>query len=99
MLDTHPHVITSVEITEVKSVHVVMPDDIPNPAWLSGGMPSYHQQRWGANLLGAHGIVLFPSAVSKLSWNLVFEPIAARDRYRLRLQTRLSVDTRLNWPA
>lgn len=99
VLDTHPHVITSVEITEVKSVHVVMPDDIPNPAWLSGGMPSYHQQRWGANLLGAHGIVLFPSAVSKLSWNLVFEPIAARDRYRLRLQTRLSVDTRLNWPA
>jgi RES domain-containing protein len=99
VLDAHPHVLTSIEITEAENVHVVTPDDVPNPAWLSGGMPSRNQQRWGANLLAAYGIVMIPSAVSKQSWNLVFEPDAARERYRLRLQIRLSVDTRLNRPA
>lgn len=96
VLDTHPHVLTSLEVSEVEGVHVVMPADIPNPAWLSGGTPSRNQQTWGATLLAKHAIVLFPSAVSKESWNLVFEPSLARERYRLRSQTRLSVDTRLS---
>jgi len=98
VLDTNPHILTSFEVPNVASVRVVMPDEIPNPAWLSGGTPSRNQQNWGASLLGEHGIVLFPSAVSKRSWNLVFEPVLARDRYHLRSQERLSVDTRLNPP-
>jgi RES domain-containing protein len=76
-----------------------MPGDIPNPAWLHGGTPSANQQAFGATLLAAHAFVLFPSAVSKLSWNLVFEPGAARGKYRLRSQERLVVDTRLNPPS
>ncbi len=96
VLDTQPHVLTSLEIPDSTHVRVVMPDEIPNPAWLWGGTPSIHQQAWGAGLIQSHSFVLFPSAVSKRSWNLVFEPGAAHSAYRLRSQERLSVDTRLN---
>ena len=96
VLDTHPHVLTSLEIADSTAVRVVRPEEIPNPAWLNGGTPSRNQQRWGADLLNQHGVVVFPSAVSKRSWNLVLEPTVAQGRYRLRSQERLSVDTRLN---
>jgi RES domain-containing protein len=99
VLDTRPHVLSRIEISNVKSVRIVMPAEIPNPAWLEGGTPSRNQQHWGADLLSAHGIVLFPSAVSKKSWNLVFQPDLARGLYRLRAQTPLSVDTRLSPPS
>ena len=98
VLDTQPHMLTSIEIPDTTRVRVVMPDEIPNPAWLSGGTPSVHQQAWGAKLLGSHGFVLFPSAVSKRSWNLVFEPSMAHGRYKVRTQERLSVDTRFSPP-
>jgi RES domain-containing protein len=61
-------------------------------------MPGANQQAFGAALLAAHVFVLFPSAVSKLSRNFVFEPGAARGRYRLCAQQRL-VDTRLDPPS
>ena len=96
VLDSQPHVLTSLEITEVNAVHIVMPEQVPNPAWLEGGTPSKHQQSWGAELLKAHGIVLFPSSVSKHSWNVIFEPVLAAGLYQLRSQERLSVDTRLS---
>ena len=95
-MDTQPHVLTSFEIPDIAPVRVVMPDEIPNPAWLAGGTPSVYQQAWGAKLLGSHGFVLFPSAVSKRSWNLVFEPSIANGRYKVRSQERLSVDTRFS---
>jgi RES domain-containing protein len=98
VLDTQPHTLTSLEIEDAAHVKVVMPGEIPNPAWLHGGTPSAHQQAWGAGLLGAHAFVLFPSAVSKRSWNLVFEPATANGRYRLRTQERMVIDTRLNPP-
>lgn len=93
-LDTQPHTLTGIEILDAPHTHVVMPGDIPDPAWLHGGMPSANQQTFGAKLLAAHVFVLFPSAVSKLTWNLVFEPNAARSKYKLRSQERLVVDTR-----
>lgn len=96
VLDTRPHVLTSFEISTVDGIQVVMSEQIPNPAWLEGGTPSRHQQQWGGELLERHGIVLFPSSVSKKSWNLVFEPLVAAGRYRVRSQDRLSVDTRLS---
>lgn len=99
VLDTVPHVLTSLEIVDATRVHVVMPADIPNPAWLHGGTPSAYQQAWGATLLEANGFVLFPSAVSKRSWNLVFGPTAAHGKYKLRSQERLVVNTRLNPPV
>lgn len=96
VLDLQPHVLTSFEVTDRIGMRVVMPDEIPNPAWLHGGIPSANQQLWGADLLAQHGFVLFPSAVSHHSWNLVFEPQRASGRYRQRSQGRLSIDTRLN---
>jgi RES domain-containing protein len=99
VLDTQAHTLTSFEVLDPRQARVVMPDEVPNPAWLHGGIPSSGQQGWGADMLAAHGFVLFPSAVSKRSWNLVFEPDVAKGKYRRRSQERLVVDTRLNQPA
>ena len=96
VLDTQPHVLTSFVVTAPDSARIVQPDELPNPAWLHGGTPSAGQQKFGANLLGKHGFVVFPSAVSKQSWNLVFEPGMAHLKYRLRSQQRLVLDTRLS---
>ncbi len=105
VLDTQPHVLSCVLIeplageaggTGQRGVRVVQPDELPNPAWLHGGTPSAGQQRFGADLLAEHGVVLLPSAVSKCSWNLVFSPAAAAGRFHLKHQQRLVVDTRLN---
>lgn len=98
VLDTRPHVLTCLEILDVTNVRVVQPGDIPNPAWLHGGTPSGGQQSFGATLLSQHDFVLFPSAVSKKSWNLLFDPLRALGKYRLNAQELLVVDTRLNPP-
>jgi RES domain-containing protein len=96
VLDTAPHALTSIEIVNSRGVRVVMPEEIPNAAWLHGGTPSANQQAFGAALLAAHDFVVIPSAVSKQSWNLVFEPGRAQGKYRQRWQERLVVDTRLS---
>lgn len=98
VLDTQPHTLTSFVVQRSAKVQVVQPEELPNPAWLHGGAPSAGQQAWGAQLLAAHGFVIFPSAVSKRSWNLVFEPGRASGLYQIRQQERLVVDTRLNPP-
>jgi RES domain-containing protein len=98
LLDTKAHVLTSLEVQGAADVHVVYPEDVPNPAWLHGGIPSFGQQHFGAELLQQHHFVLLPSAVSKRSWNMVFDPARAARKYKLRSQERLVVDTRLNPP-
>ena len=102
VLDTRPHVLSCLQLLPRSAtdagVRVVLPDELPNPAWLHGGSPSAGQQRFGASLLAEHGVVLLPSAVSKCSWNLVFSPEAAAGRWQLLHQQRLVVDTRLNPP-
>ena len=45
------------------NIHVVRPEDVPNPNWLRPGMPSDGQQGFGDRWLGAHGFVLIPSSV------------------------------------
>lgn len=104
VLDTQPHVLTCLQVdlppagaTE-GGVAVVQPADLPNPAWLHGGVPSAGQQQFGAALLAAHGVVVLPSAVSKCSWNLVLSPGVAAGRWRLLHQQPLVVDTRLHPP-
>lgn len=96
VLDTQPHVLTAFEVAKVDEVRIVEPEEVPNPAWLQGSLPSAGQQRWGADLLREHAFVVIPSAVSKRSWNLLFDPDRARMLYQLRTQERLVVDTRLN---
>lgn len=98
VLDTKAHVLTSMEVLNVTNVHVVHPADVPNPAWLHGGSPSIGQQNFGADLLRKHDFVLLPSAVSKMSWNMVFDPVRSAGKYKLRSQERLVIDTRLNPP-
>ena len=98
-LDVVPHVLTSVIIDAVADVHVVQPDDVANPDWLRSGIPSAGQQEFGDALLMRHRFVAIPSAVSRMSWNLVFTAATAGDSYRVRSQARFSLDTRLNPPG
>lgn len=97
VLDTQAYTLTCVEITQAP-LHVVQPEDVPNPAWLVPGTPSAGQQAFGSQLLAQHGIVLFPSAVSRFSWNLVLDPDRAGGRYLRHSQAPFSLDTRLHPP-
>lgn len=96
VLDVEPHVLSSFEVADPAQVKVVMPDEVPNPAWLQATLPSAGQQRWGVALVSQHAFVLLPSTVSRQSWNLIFDPDRARRLYRLHSQERLVVDTRFN---
>jgi RES domain-containing protein len=97
-LDTVPHVLTGMTISEPSSVHVVEPGSVPNPNWLRPGIPGAGQQAFGNGLLAKHKFILIPSAVSIHSWNLIFVGTAAAGAYALKLQERFALDTRLNPP-
>ncbi|WP_376966833.1 RES domain-containing protein [Azospirillum sp. A26] len=97
-LDTVPHVLTALTVTDPAAVHVVTPADLPNPNWLRPGIPSVGQQQFGDALLNGHKFVLIPSAVSPHSWNLLFAASAAAGAYRMRSQERFALDTRLHPP-
>lgn len=86
-------------VADPADVHVVEPDAVPNPNWLRPGIPSAGQQGFGDGLLAAHSFVAIPSAVSTLSWNLIFDPGRASGRYALRSQAPFALDTRLHPPA
>lgn len=96
VLDTQPFMLTSLTIMGPAHVKVVLPGDVPNPAWLHSGIPSAGQQEFGAALLDAHPFVTLPSVVSKRSWNVVFRPERATGMYAMLGQDRLVLDTRLN---
>ena len=100
VLDTRPHVLSCLQINPLPDgqpgVQVVMPEALPNPAWLHGGVPGAGQQRFGAGWLASPGVLVIASAVSRHSWNLVFSPDVAGARVRLLQQQRLVIDTRLN---
>lgn len=98
-LDTVPHVLTSFEIREPSTIHVVDMGDIPNANWLRPGIPSAGQQHFGDALLATHMFVLLPSTVSHHSWNLVFDPARASGLYTLRSQEDFALDTRLHPPT
>jgi RES domain-containing protein len=98
-LDTVPHVLTAVAITEPGSVHVVVPESVPNLNWARPGIPGAGQQAFGDALLARHKFVLIPSAVSTHSWNLIFVGAAAAAVYRVRFQEPFALDTRLHPPA
>ena len=97
-LDMVAHVLTSVLITEPASVHVVLPNVVPNANWLRPGLPSAGQQAFGDGLLSAHPFVLIPSAVSTHSWNLIFDFDVAKTFYSIQSQEDFALDTRLHPP-
>jgi RES domain-containing protein len=98
-LDTVPHVLTSFEVLDHKSIQVVMPAAVPNKNWLVPGTPSAGQQKYGDALLAKHVFVAIPSAVSSFSWNLIFDADRATGHYKLLAQTAFALDTRLNPPV
>jgi RES domain-containing protein len=98
-LDTVPHVLTALTVTDPKSVLVVNPADVPNPNWLRPGIPSAGQQDFGDGLLARHRFVVIPSVISTQSWNLVFVGTTASGTYAVRSQEQFALDTRLHLPA
>jgi RES domain-containing protein len=98
-LDTVPHTLTALTISDPASVHVVYPSDVANPNWLRPGMASAGQQAFGDALLKRHKLLLIPSAVSTHSWNLIFVGASAAGVYGLRSQEPFALDTRLHPPA
>jgi RES domain-containing protein len=99
VLDTLPHALTAMTITETTSVHIVDPASVPNPNWLRPGIPGAGQQALGDALLAQHKFVMIPSAVSAHSWTLIFVGATAIGAYVLRSQELLALDTRLHPPA
>jgi RES domain-containing protein len=98
-LDTVPHVLTAFEIDDPGSVHVVAPEQVPNPNWLRPCPPSAGQQAFGDALLARRPVIVVPSAVSTHSWNLILAVAGPAPRRRPRLQERFALDTRLHPPA
>jgi RES domain-containing protein len=96
VLDTVPHMLTAFTVQNPAAVHVVWPDDVPNPNWLRPGMPGAGQQQYGDALLAAHPFVVIPSAVSTHSWNLIFDSARAAGAFSPIVQERFALDTRLH---
>lgn len=99
VLDTVPHMLTSFNVLNPATVHVVQPSGVPNPNWLRPGIPSAGQQQFGDALLGKHLFVVIPSAVSTHSWNLIFDSVRAAGQYSLGTQELFALDTRLHPPV
>lgn len=94
-LDTVPHVLTALAIAKPSAIHVVEPNML-DPAWLRPGLPDEKQQAFGDGLLKARDFIAIPSAVSRHSWNLVFDSTRARGSYTLELQENFVLDPRLH---
>lgn len=95
-LDTVPHVLTAVTISNPADVHVLTPAKIPDSSWSRPGIPGAGQQAFGDSLLAEHMFIVIPSAVSIHSWNLIFIGTNAVDGYVLRSQEPFVLDTRLH---
>lgn len=95
VLDSRPHVLSSARIADPALIHVVRPEDVPNPNWLHPGIPNGNQQAFGTDLLTRHRFVLIPSAVSSHSWNLIFDASKPATDYADVRQERFALDPRL----
>jgi RES domain-containing protein len=98
-LDTMPHVLTAMLITDPSRVQIVEPISVPNLNWLRPGIPSAGQQAFGDALLASRAFIVIPSAVSTHSWNVIFVAATATGSYSIRLQEDFALDTRLHPPV
>lgn len=96
VLDTKAHTLTSAQIKDPSVIHVVHPDDVPNPNWLVPGSHGPGQQGFGDQLLRDHLFALLPSTVSRHSWNLIFDADRARGLFEDVQQERFALDPRLH---
>lgn len=98
-LNAVPHVLSSAVLrVPWQRVRVVQPDVVPNRLWLYPSAFSSAQQDFGRTLLAAHDFVAIPSAVSRRSWNLLFDASKAAGKYELNMQEALDLDPRLDPP-
>lgn len=97
-LDTVPHTLTWARITDPTKAHIVTAPDVPSPSWLRPGAISAGQQAFGDILLRTHTFVLIPSVVSAHSWNVIFDPAAAKGHYDSVTQGPFALDPRLHLP-
>lgn len=95
VLDKAPHILTSARIVDPARLFVVAPEAVPNPNWLTPAAPSKNQQAFGADLLRTHGCILIASAVSRHSWNLIFDADQAEGLFTDVVQERFALDPRL----
>jgi RES domain-containing protein len=95
-LDTVPHVLTAIDISDPASVFIVQPATVPDANWLRPGIPSAGQQAFGDNLLATHKFVVIPSVVSTASWNIIFIASQAAGAYAVRSQDGFALDARLH---
>ena len=95
ILDTQPHTLTSACVIKAKMIAVIRPEDLPNPNWLTPGTPNRNQRMFGDALLAQHRFVLIPSAVSRHSWNLIFDAAKPVSDYGDVTQERFALDPRL----
>ena len=86
-------------ILDPSKLRVVQPDDVPDPNRPTPATPSRNQQAFGGEPLRTHGCILIPSAVSRHSWNLVFDASRAEGLHRDVVQKRFALDPRLQAPA
>ncbi|NUT77635.1 RES domain-containing protein [Pseudomonas sp. C1C7] len=97
-LDSESYILTEVRILDRAEVLVIKPEDIANQNWLVPGSPSRSQQEYGESLLESRPFVIFPSCVSRHSWNLLMNPALAEGHFEVVLQERFALDGRLNPP-
>jgi RES domain-containing protein len=98
VLDTVAHTLTWATVQDLGGVRVVTAAEVPNGNWLRPGLPSAGQQAFGDSLLRSCAFALIPSVVSTHSWNVIFDPAAARGRYGDLSQEPFALDTRLHPP-
>jgi RES domain-containing protein len=95
-LDTVPHTLLEIEISDPARVHVVDLATIPNPHWLHPGAVSAGQQAFGNVLLATYPLVVLPSVVSSHSWNLLVDVAGAAGLFKLRCSEHFALDPRLS---
>ena len=95
VLHTQPHILTSARIANPGLIQVVHPPDVPNPNWLTPASLNRNQQHFGDTLLAGHRFVLIPSAVSRHSWNLIFDASRPPGDYSDVKAERFMLDPRL----
>lgn len=97
-LDTVPHMLLEIEITDPARSRVVDAATFPNRNWMRPGTVSAGQQAFGDALMRTHPLVLIPSVVSTHSWNLLIDVDAAgaAGLFRLRRGEAFALDPRLH---
>lgn len=99
VLDTTAHTLTSAWITDPTVIHVIQPDDVPNPHWLVPGSHGPGQQDYGDQLLKDYLFSLLPWTISRHSWNLIFDADRAKGYFEAVKQERFALDPRLHKTA